>query len=90
MPILVGRGDQNQHHLPGRARPPSVNRPRTGGPHRGTRPATSEPPPYARAVTSGSERSNANLSFASSLPASGYSPEKHASQWRSRSPRTAS
>ena len=35
----------------------------------------------ATRCASGSERSNANLSFASSLPASGYSPEKQASQW---------
>ena len=45
-----------------------------------------EVPRYARA--SGS--SSANFPFASSLPASGYSPEKQASQWRSRDPRTAS
>ena len=35
-------------------------------------------------------RSNASLCCASSVPASGYSPEKQASQWRPRSPRTAS
>src|SRR6185436_16713412 len=58
--------------------------PERGAAGRGVR----RPVGYTRA--SGSERSNANLSFASSLPASGYSPEKQASQWRSRSPRTAS
>jgi len=42
------------------------------------------------ARTSGSSRSSANLPFASVVPASGYSPLKHASQWRERSPRTAS
>ena len=44
----------------------------------------------AQPCNTGRARSNASLRCPASVPASGYSPEKQASQWFSREPRIAS
>ncbi len=66
-----------------RHQPPDPARSATG-------PHTPRAAPPLHTGASGNSCSSANLPFASSVPASGYSPLKHASQWLARDPPTAS